>query len=308
MTTRRTLPPVEVDASTPAHAVPHRDPLLAALPPRARAVVVLEAGAFLATPLGHMLLRCLDPAQEAELRNAGADVRRIDRVAFAAMEEDQTMMLLSGDFRGQPRLGALGPREAPYGDKAQLFAPDEAATDAGTEPDHAPHGALWNDELWVLSQSEPALRQAVDRLEGRTVAPESFDPNEAYGEVYGRLDARFLRRILPSELLEKLPDDSLEADFHADASEDVVLTVDVSGRPETTRDLGKGLASLLALSRARAVEEGEQRLAELLDVYAVRLDEQGFSLDVAFPQSLVREALGKCAEPPPDEDTEDDDA
>lgn len=307
MVERRTLPPVTDAAVEPAYAE-KRDPLLAALPANARGVVVLEAAAFLSLPVGRMLLRCIGPREEEDLRNAGLDLEHLDRVAFAETANGETMVMVSGDFQGAKKLAPLGPNERAYGDNARLFAPDERddSDDAGV-PSREQHGALWNDQLWVMGQNAPDVRAVIDRVEGRSSAEPALDPNDAYGEIYGRLDARMLRTMLPKEVASKLADDTLRVDFHADANEDVVLDFDVTGTPETTRDLGQSLATLLALQRARAVQQGDTRSAELLDLYAVRLDQRGFSLDAAFPQWVVREALGKCAEAEPESAPEDDD-
>lgn len=289
MRTRRTwaVPVAAVpDAGADAGARPQeqlRDPLLLALPPRAD-LVVFEASAFLRSPIGRMFAACLDEEGDAPtLEREGFDLHTFERVAIGNPMSDDRVVVLAGNVQGRlPKL-LDGVEPEAYGEHAQLYRR------GGPEL-----VVRWNDQLLLVSDSESELLAAIDRLEGRSAERSTFPPDQAYGEVYGRLGAEALRRVLGSELRDRLPQTDLEMEVHADAQRDVLLVADAYG-DANAMDIGKLLAAALGAQRFAAVAEGDDDLAQLLDAFSVEQAEDGFRLQAAFTQSFVAEMLGECA-------------
>ena len=288
MEKRRTLAPLPPPADDPEVETENRDPLLVALPKSAGTAFVLEAEAFFGMPIGRMLARCLEQDSDA-IENSELDPKRVERVAFARTGPDRQIAAISGKFPERELVGMTRDGGEAYGDKAVLLRPLKAGASAGKTV------AVWDDQLLLTGDSPEDVRAAIDRLEGRALGESAIDGNEAYGEAYGRLGVEALADLLPAELQDKLVKAGLSVDFHVDASEDALLTLDATGDPDTARDIGQTLAALLAAKRVEAVADGDRDLARLLDLYAVRLNDDGFELEAAFPVDFVREALGKCA-------------
>jgi hypothetical protein len=300
MNQRRTLvQPAQPGAAT-AEPI-KRDPLLVAMPPDARTLLVLEAKAFLQKPIGRMLVACAKAdADIPTLEKDGFDLDKLDRTAVVDPGEAGEMFMLSGAFAGIDvhKMKRVGDPQ-PYGRSAQIYAP-AAASESSDAPGararaNDSYVATWNDEIVLIGKQGEAIRAAIDRLEGRAPARAPFDQNEAYGELYGRVTGRFAPRFLPNVVADKLQEAGLDFMFHLDASKDALLVVDASGTPQEARDVGRTLAAALAARRVQAISSGETNLARLLDLYSVRSEHDGFQLEAAFPLELVEEALGKCA-------------
>ncbi len=298
---RRTLPPIpEVPRlpSAPRPPAQTRDPMLALLPtsadPGVGSVVVLEANAVRHSPLGQLFLDCAlserDLKELADLKEKlGFDpVEDLDRVAIFG-----DVLALSGHFKGA-KLDALGEgvRGRPFGDGATLYeTPGEA---------HQEYLVTWGEQLVLVGSDEAQLQRAIDRLEGRAPAGEPLiAEHETYGEVYGRFSADDLAKLLPPEqadLAARIREAAESVELHVDASSDVGIVADVVGPSgERVEDLGKTLGAALALGRLKARADGEDELAQLLDLAAVKGNEGGrFSLELALPLSLLQEKLGPC--------------
>ncbi len=293
MISRRTLPPAPRSSEAAQNDLQMRDPLLTALPERGHALVVFEASVFGDLPIGRMLVRCMGAGGrelESDLDRGG-----FERVAFAQLDDGRGLMAVEGDFReGLPDGRRAG---TPYGDRAQVFAPPVSSADAGPGPRARRHefSALWNGELWLSGDNADDLRQAIDRLEGRGFARQAIDGNQAYGESYGYLDAEMIKRLLPRKLAQGIMDESMRIEFHVSGRDDIDLAIDASGKVESTQDLGKAVAGALAMMRMKAVEDGDTRLARLLDLYAVRNVDTGFQLEAALTADFLVENFASCA-------------
>lgn len=287
---RRTLPNRIEEAGAGA-ASGMRDPLLTALPSDAKGVLVFEASTFFTLPAGELLLRCIQAGRGLDERTF--DPTQIDRMAIALLEGDQTLMVFEGEL-DTLRVAGSAPvgRERTYGEQGRVFSSSEE--DASVQEPY--RHARWGERLAFFGSSEGELERAVDRLEGRLLEPEPLGAQDSWGDVYGKLDGELASKLLPDQLRAQVREAELGIELHVDASEDVLLSIDASGEPKATRDLGKALASALALMRVQAKARGEMQLTRLLDTYAVRELGSGFQLEAALPLGLVRELLGKCAE------------
>ncbi|HSO00354.1 MAG TPA: hypothetical protein VLS89_18805, partial [Candidatus Nanopelagicales bacterium] len=158
--------------------------------------------------------------------------------------------------------------------------------------------ATWGDELLLAAPDPAALEAALDRLEGRAPLPEPSIPDwAAYGDMYGVLSPDDLADMLPedqSELAARLRQAVQRVEVHLDASEDVALVADVTG-PDAADldDLAKSLGAALTLARAGAADEGEDRLSALLEHATVHPRDGRFSVDLALPLDLLKDA-GPC--------------
>lgn len=267
-----------------------RDPLLVALPAYARSAVVLEVQTFVKTPIGAMVLRCIESEPDApRLDTDGFSLDGLERLAIVDPREEGGMMIASGSIASLDleRLVAGG-EELAYGDKARVFTlPAKRG-----RPEYL---TLWNDQLLMVSRSLDETHAAVDRLEGRRLEPAALDPDQAYGEAYGRVISGLASGMLPAAVGKALGDADLRFGFHFDASHDALRMLDATGSPERARDVGRAAAAALAARRLKAVADKDERLTRLLDFFRVKLESDGFLLDAAFPVDFVRDALGTCA-------------
>ena len=140
------------------------------------------------------------------------------------------------------------------------------------------------------------LRGAVDRLEGRTSEPEAIDPNEDYGDVQGRVDAEFVRGLLPKELSDKLRGSDARFEFHFDATEQLMIPIDAFGNDDALDAVRGGISDMLASMRTRSLATNDERLRRFLESASIRKVNGGFQLEATVPNELVKHLLGKCAE------------
>jgi hypothetical protein len=297
MIRRRTLPALPTESSSEDEheaTATRRDPLLAALPASAEAVLVFEANDFFEMPVGRLLWNCLSK-QVPNGQPSPFAPSRLERIALA-IDGQEPLVIMSGDFKGLPRdeLEETGG----YGNHTTFYRPFGSSIHDGGEAIREGLPALWNEQMFIHAQREVDLRGAIDRLEGKQLSRPAIDPNEAYGEVYGRMGARTLSKLLPQELRERIEASDTSFNFHLDASGDALLMVDAMGDKETTQDIGRVLAGALSMLRVQAASEGKKALASLLDAHAIRMTDDGFQLEAAFPLDDLQRFLGKCAEEP----------
>ncbi|WP_437498439.1 hypothetical protein [Sorangium sp. So ce1099] len=270
-----------------------RDPLLTALPTgRATSAVVVEASAIKESPAGKLWLDCMLAKGEMdsfdELKDEfGIDVLEdIDRIAVAS----GPLVVVSGQFPSA-RLDSLRGSRRAHGARGTLFE----------EEGRTPVFGLWGDGLLFVGQDAQAVEAAIDRLEDRGApAPPVIPEWASYGDAYGVLSAEDIADVLEGsepEIAERLRGAVGQVELHVDASEDVAIVADVTGPVAgDVDDLGKTLGTAISLARLKAQADGEEQLAELLDLARVSPREGRFSMDLALPLPMIEKAMGRCRE------------
>ncbi|MGK3987776.1 hypothetical protein WME99_32340 [Sorangium sp. So ce136] len=290
---RRTLPPApQTDPSVEHRRQSKRDPLLTALPTgRATSAVVVEASAIKESPAGKLWLDCMlakggmDSFDELK-DEFGIDVLEdIDRVAAAS----GPLVVVSGQFPSA-RLDSLRRNRRAHGARGTLFEEEE---------DRGPVLGLWGDGLLLIGQDAQAVEAAIDRLEDKVApAPPVIPEWATYGDAYGVLSADDIAAVVEGsdpEIAERLRGAVGRVELHVDASEDVAIVADVTGPVAAdVDDLGKTLGTAISLGRLKAQADGEEQLAELLDLARVSPHEGRFSMDLALPLPMIEKAMGNC--------------
>jgi len=297
MEQRQTLPP----SAFPDRSRP-RDPLLTALSaPDAGTALVFEANALRNSPLGQLLIACLDASRGPDggasaldsIRELGVDpLQDVDRVAIG-----DDGVVVSGNF-SRARWDQLfaGAIPTAYGTKGQLFALPSADGGSG------PVVAAWSGQLLAVTPGEAAARATLDRIEGRLPAGQVLRDDQAYGDVYGVLKGERLAALVgPGDgpLAGPVLDAAKSVEFHLDATRDVGLVASVSGDdPERLTDLGKALGGALSAARARAAAAGRTDDAQLLEFARVVPGRESFGLEMAVPYEVLQARLAHCGRPP----------
>jgi hypothetical protein len=255
---------------------------------------VVETGVLKDSPLGRMLLACLSPKNEADLRELEQKtglrpLEQLDRIAVSSGGGDrEPVLILSGDLSSfDPSVLGDDARLEDYGQKTKLALGPRRAL------------ALWDGRLLVMG-SPSGVRAAVARLEGEVPVPPSSLASEAYGEVYGSISGAALSRLLPSQLAGRASEAAQRVVLHVDATDDLLLVADVYGQDQAAlSDLGVSLEGALALGRLQAVEEKQPMLSDLLDESRVTPGAGSFQLEMALPLETIERQLGECARQPP---------
>jgi hypothetical protein len=295
MEQRQTLP-----ASVPTQRAGRpRDPVLSALSaPDAGTALVFEANALRNSPVGQLLLDCLEASQGGpdggpgaldELRALGIDpLQDVDRVA---MGDDG--VVVSGDF-SRARWDALfaGTTPTPYGSQGQLYALPTADGGSGQVV------AAWGNQLLVVASGEASARATLDRVEGRTPAGQVLGDDQTYGDIYGVVGGAQLAGLFgPADgpLGAQVRDVARSVELHLDATHDVGLVAQVKGDdPSRLQDLGKALGAALVAARVQAVATGNTEAAELMEYARVVPGTEHFSLELAVPLEVLRAKLAFC--------------
>jgi len=288
---RRTLvlPP---SPSATGPAVP-QDPLMVALPNTpGGTTIVFEASAMRDSPIGQHMVDCLLGEREArELADAkrdfGVDVLEdVQRVGHSG-----PVTVVEGDF-SEATWGRLAERwtPRPYGSSATLYA----------EPDRDQTIAVYGGQMVLFGEDAAEIEAAIDRLEGHLPpAPPAIPDWAMYGDVYGVIAVDTLVEFLQKDDDHGLADTFRNAveqvELHVDTSDDVAIVADVVGPDkEAVGDLGKSLGAALSIARMRAQADGDERLADLLDLARISPRDGRFSLDLALPMDFLRKELGPC--------------
>jgi hypothetical protein len=296
------LRPVErSDAGPGQPPLPPRDPMLSALSAGAsRSAVVLEVNALRYSPVGALLLECLNardgrPSPVETLRRVGIDpLQDLDRVGMT-----DHGFLVSGDFRRANWEQLLGEsKPVPYGAHGQISVIRNPRDGSPTL-----YATRWGDSMLHLGTSEQDAREVIDALEGRGQARRQvLTPDQTYGELYGVISAQDLARTLggSDEWSSALASAASQVELHLDARQDVALVADVAGDDQgKLDDLAKTLGGALALARLKARSTGDAETAELLDFAQVQPPRgQQMSLELALPLEVVARRLAVCRAPP----------
>ncbi len=263
------------------------DPMLVALSPGPTNMVI-EANAIANSPLGELLLGCMDARAKAKFeemkKELGIDpLQNLDRIAMG----ENNQFLFSGHFKDlNLDLFAKDAKLEPYGDNAQIV-------ERGGEV-----MGFWNDQMVVVGESIEDVQTSIDRLEGRVEAKPTLPSSMQYGEAYGHVNTRFLASLLGDPTIkERLDQVVQQIEFHVDTQEAVAMVFSVKGDdPERLDELARSLGSLMALSRVRAKAEGDEKLDQLLK--SAKVSGRGgrsFDMRLAVSMDFLRKNLSGCA-------------
>ncbi|MBK7865373.1 MAG: hypothetical protein IPJ65_43610 [Archangiaceae bacterium] len=290
-------PKVVLEAPPGAPAPRPTDPVLAALPPQVKEVaMVVEANALRNSDLGEPLIACLTSGGGGDAlalaRDAGFDpLTQLDRVSMF----DDTVML-TGDFKGL-RLDDAAAEH--YGDATLRERPRREGDDR--EPQLF---ATWRDQVALVGTRED-VKHAIDRLEGRVAAGEQpvLRDSNAYGEMYGVLQPSAFASMfdeLDPKLSQFIRGAAQSVELHVDAMHDVGMVADVKGGDAAQVDeLRRMMGGAIAAMRAKAVAEGKNDAADVLDLSRVLAPKGGgtsFSMELGLPYELMKKQLERCAE------------
>jgi hypothetical protein len=289
---RRTLAPPPVKDDTKEGYRQKRDPVMTALPTtKGKSAMVFEAAALKDSPIGRLWVDCMLSDRDAlELdrfkKDYGVDMLNdVDRVAVSS----QKVMVLSGDF-GAAHWDKLDRPKRSYGSKGTIYASEDGQTGKSI--------ATWGDGIQLLGDTTE-IEAAIDRLEDRTPAEPPLIPEwSAYGDAYGVLSAEDFAKMLPDsqrDIAERLRGALERIELHVDASDDVAMVADATGPTATdVDDLGKTLGAALSLGRLKAQSDGDEKLAELMELARVSPRDGRFSMELALPMPLIQRQMGPC--------------
>jgi hypothetical protein len=268
--------------------------------PQSDVDIVFEAGAFYRMPLAEQLLECFGSEARKEFdrlrEKTGIDVEAVDRIALSATEGGAATVMAAAKF-DPARVSALfepSTERVPYGDKGALFVAPHSGMDGAAGS--ARVLGTWSDSLIVLGDSKSDVVAALDRVEGRAApfAP-AISPESTYGEIYGRVRASVLARMLPPEIAEAALA-AKDVELHVDAAEDVLIVADVSGDAASEMNrLARTLGGALSAARITARAQGNEAFAELLDLARVTPATGSFVVEAAMPVEFIKRQLGGCA-------------
>jgi hypothetical protein len=289
---RRTLAPAPVKDDAQEGVRLRRDPVMIALPTtKGKSAMVFEAAALKDSPVGRLWLDCMMSERDAEqverLKNEhGVDVLHdVDRVAASS----QKVVVLAGDF-SKAHWDDLGRTKRGYGNKGTIYANEDGKGGKAI--------ATWGDGIQLMGDITE-IEAAIDRLEDRTPPEPPLIPEwAAYGDAYGVVSAEDFARMLPEsqrDIGERLRGALERIELHVDASEDVAIVADATGPTAAdVDDLGKTLGAALSLGRLKAQSDGDEKLAELMELARVSPRNGRFSLELALPMPLIQRQMGPC--------------
>lgn len=275
-----------------------RDPMIAALPSRVEvAAVVVEANALRHSPVGQLLIECLnsrDDGRGLARFKAQTGIDPLEDLDRLAMMDDTVVM--SGHFANARWDSVFPEGGTPFGEKGTLYqAPPRRDGEAPSTV------GLWDGQMVIIGDSDEEVRAVMDRLEGRgTHGAPVFDESQTYGEIYGVLSAAALAKALPQEQAElagQIERMAERIELHVDATKDVGIVARVTGpNGEDARDLGKTLGTALAVARAKAQMDGKTELADLMDLARVVPGEGDFRMEMGLPLEVMEKHLKECVE------------
>ena len=291
---RRTLPPLPSKDEEGFRR--RRDPMLVALPtdPK-RSAMVFEVAALKESELMKTWLDCVLASND---RSAG-DIERfkqrfgidpLDDIERVAMSTDKLLLMQGAMERANfdPEIWS----SRTYGEKGVIYH----------DKNNGRVFATWGPDMMMMSgtsDSAEVIEDAIDRLESPNPAEKPLiDDWRAYGDVYGVLSPDDLAKMLGKDqeaLAAKIEQVVKHVDFHADVNDDVAMVADVGGNgdEEDMQDLAKSFGAALAVGRLKAQNDGDEKLAQLLDFAKVKPFTGAFTVDVALPYELLKD-LGPC--------------
>jgi hypothetical protein len=198
--------------------------------------------------------------------------------------------VVSGDFSRVP-WDSFGNVAKDYGPRAKIYESGEGR-----------RFAVWNGQMLIAGRDESSIKATLDRLENGGLQQGSpvLDDSMAYGEVYGVVNSNFIATMLDKQdprLAQLMRQAAESMQLHMDVSHDVGMVADVKPTDPTTADeLRRGLGAALSLARMRAVAEGNQDEASILDLARVHGAGEGggFRLEAGVPYEIMAKGLDEC--------------
>ena len=167
--------------------------------------------------------------------------------------------------------------------------------DAERRCQHA--AAVASSERLRRRQAEQARDDALDRADHLDRELRSI--NAQLFATVGVFTAAELTRLLPEETAARLRGTAERVELHVDTRDehDVLIVADAKGsNPTAVEDLAKSLGAALAVSRVTARHDGDEALAQLLDLARISPETGAFRVEVGLPLELLRRRFGRCAE------------
>jgi hypothetical protein len=255
--------------------------------------MVIELEAFKKTPLGEIMTRCLEEAEdgffvEFEEKTGVSPVDLIERVA---MTDD--LFLIQGNFK-DVNLDALSGE-----DYMRVEEGDTVLYRSSDDPDlRDVKTALWKENILMFGDNTAALKESLGLLNGELpYDAEVISDDDAYGEIYGRMDVEEAAELFASkgdfsERFTRVVDD---VKIHMDATSNVAIVAQVFGEDTTAMEnLARTLGGILAVARVTARAKNNDTLAELLDFARVSNDGNTFDLELALPLDFLKEHMADC--------------
>jgi hypothetical protein len=274
----------------------HTDPFLDALPPDAKTVVVFDAAAVRESPVGQLLMKCLNDESDRGSKappSVAEFFTRTDRIAIA-----DNLMLATGHFAGFPK-GDWSPQSAgsrAYGERGKILNYDPEESNRRTV-------ALVDESTFVTGPTRSAVESSIDRLEGRARNDSAAMTTAlAYGDIYGIVDASHFKEVFPDKIASVMREVANNVELHIDTENDVLIVADFkSNNPKRLEELGRLLVGAISAGRLEALVSGDRELGQLLDYAQIKPQFGELHVEVALPLSFVAGKLGTCAnrEPAP---------
>lgn len=262
------------------HAVD--DPLLRALTAVEGdgAQALVEWQTMVQSPLAQKLMKCSGNELQKGLNELQKELGihaldDIDRIGGG-----KELMVLSGnfqDFKAPPNATSSS-----YGDGAQLYSMGNASTMAKLGPNV------------MLVGDSAKVKDAIDRMEGRTPSETSFVPMS--GELNGLLSKEALSGFLgaplgdnPASLLQKALGD---AAIRMNVTDDVALSFDLQPQPGVeAADLQRMLDGVVSYARRQAEQQADSELLWMLETAQSKVQEGTVAFDVALPGAFLLKAM-----------------
>ena len=291
---RRTLPPLVAPNDAPGRTderPPLSDPLMRAMPHRVKqSAIVLEASALRNSPVGQLLIDCLNGSGAIPFDTLKGHLGIDPLVDLDRVSEIDDTTILTGQFAD-----AKWPQVF---DHATPIALNDHTT--LWQPPVGKLAAVWRDQMVVMAPTRGAIDDVVARLEG-TAPVESpvLDEGDSYGEMYGVVTPSALAALLDHDqpaLAERLRQVLTGVSLHVDASHDVGIVVDAKGADHETGDLGRAVGSAMAVGRLAALAQDNKDLGQILDSARVvpQRDDSRFRAELALPLTFFEDKLRDC--------------
>ncbi len=281
--------------TAPAQPTPDDKPRLDAMQralfgPGNKGAIFVEANAIRHAPLMEKILRCRQADSADGLARMKAELgidpmEDIDRVGF-----DGDVFVASGFFDKLKLPPEIGDGDA-YGDGGRLW---QVKDDKGKD--------MWfgevGDGMLLTASDEALLKSAMDRAEGRgAVAVSGLPAGFGEGEVYGTVGAAFLKSVLGGSqdpVAQTIATMVTSSTVRMNLDEDAALSLDLQAVDEKSGDdLAKAVGGVLAGLHAKAQQQGDAELAQLLEQARVSpLPGGRFNLDVAVPGDTLLRGMG----------------
>ena len=262
----------------------------ALLPPGGKGAIFVEANAIRHSPLMEKILKCREKASNDgglnDLKDKlGIDpMEDVDRVGF-----DGDVFVASGFFQKMHVPPELGDGAA-YGDGGHIW---HTSDDRGDEIFFGKLG----DGMLLTGANEAQVKAAMDRAQDASASTSQLPPGFGEGEVYGTVGKEFLQSMLgdskdpTAQTIAKLVTSST---VRMNVDEDAALSLDLKAVDDgSAKDLSSAMKGVFASLHAKAEQEGDQDLAQLLEQARVSdPDVGGFSVDVAVPGETLLRGMG----------------